>query len=233
LKDEAEFENFDRDKAARQGATPGADKSGGPNQPQQLRFTDVPNHLRNNWSNFQVELLMLMGLGLYLLTYAYGKSKNYRLATFWFDTNREILQSNFEVVGDDGTTQEVQQNVLMKESDSSYNLWCTGRQGCQGMLVQLKFLKRQDIVSMVMQLFKPKYDKVVVKVILNPDETDPYVLALGNKKSVAKLAKDMNDLCQFCTEKKNADKLGLPEEFAVFAEIAEATGSILIQSRCR
>lgn len=33
--------------------------------------------------------------------------------------------------------------------------------------------------------------------------------------------------CQFCTEKKNADKLGLPEDFAVFAEIAEATNSIL------
>lgn len=67
------------------------------------------------------------------------------------------------LLGDDGTTQEVQRNVLMKESDSSYSIWCTGRQGCQGMLVQLKFLKRQDVVSIVMQLFKPKYDKVVRK----------------------------------------------------------------------
>lgn len=103
-------------------------------------------------------------------------------------------------LGDDGTQQEPSQGVLMKESDSSYSLWCTGRQGCSGMLVQLKLLKRQDIISLVMQLFRPKYDRVVVRVTLNTDDMDTYVYAFGPKKSLTKLAKDMTDLVRIFSQ---------------------------------
>lgn len=63
--------------------------------------------------------------------------------------------------GDDGTTQEVQKNVLMKESDHVYSLWCTGRPGCNGALFQLRLKKRQDFITMLTCLFKPQHDKLV------------------------------------------------------------------------
>ena len=42
------------------------------------------------------------------------------------------------MAGDDGSSDEPQQGVLVKESESLYTLWCTGRVGCDGMLVEIK-----------------------------------------------------------------------------------------------
>ena len=42
------------------------------------------------------------------------------------------------MTGDDGSSDEPQQGVLVKESESLYTLWCTGRVGCDGMLVEIK-----------------------------------------------------------------------------------------------
>lgn len=42
------------------------------------------------------------------------------------------------LTGDDGSSDEPQQGVLVKESESLYTLWCTGRAGCDGMLVEIK-----------------------------------------------------------------------------------------------
>ena len=42
------------------------------------------------------------------------------------------------MTGDDGSSDEPQQGVLVKESESLYTLWCTGRAGCDGMLVEIK-----------------------------------------------------------------------------------------------
>ena len=42
------------------------------------------------------------------------------------------------MTGDDGSSDEPQQGVLVKESESLCTLWCTGRVGCDGMLVEIK-----------------------------------------------------------------------------------------------
>jgi len=64
--------------------------------------------------------------------------------------------------GDDGTSAEVQSSGgLMKEAENIYALWCTGRTYCEGMLVTLKLLKRQDLVSSIARLLRPVCDQIV------------------------------------------------------------------------
>jgi hypothetical protein len=63
--------------------------------------------------------------------------------------------------GDDGTGKEATEGVLMKESENVYALWCSGRTCVEGMLVQLKLLKRQDLVNVLLHLFKPASDQIV------------------------------------------------------------------------
>ena len=63
--------------------------------------------------------------------------------------------------GDDGTGKEPTQGVLMKESENIYALWCSGRSCVEGMLVELKLLKRQDLVNVLLRLFKPASDQIV------------------------------------------------------------------------
>lgn len=49
-----------------------------------------------------------------------------------------ICNVNVWLKGDDGSSEEPQQGILVKETESLYSLWCTGRVGCDGMLVEIK-----------------------------------------------------------------------------------------------
>lgn len=120
-----------------------------------LKIADVPLHLMSsgNWTNYVWEICMLVVIAVYMVNFFYGKSKNYSLVNHWFQTHRAVLEKNFAVVGDDGLTVDVpkpEQNEtgsLIKDSESNYALWCTGRASCEGMLIQLKLIKRQDLIN--------------------------------------------------------------------------------------
>lgn len=114
-----------------------------------------------------MEILMVTGLLAYIMNYIIGKNKNSRLAQAWFTSHKELLESNFALVGeslrttaspwllwrseswfhrqwfvfpgDDGTSKEaVSTGKLNQENEHIYNLWCSGRVCCEGMLIQLK-----------------------------------------------------------------------------------------------
>jgi hypothetical protein len=70
--------------------------------------------------------------------------------------------------------------------------------------------------------------QVRVKVSMNPDDMDTFVFCLSNKKSGAKLSKEMADLTTFCPEKRSApEKYGIPAGFVVMSEIPEVTAAML------
>lgn len=218
LQDEEEFEGFDREKPL---------KTKGQERPPDLKITSVPHHLRTNWDSFYLEMLMLGGLGVYLVNFLAGKAKNSKLATAWLSAHKALLEENFSIVGDDGTSQDVQSGVLMKESENAYALWCSGRVCCEGMLVTLKLLKRQDIVSTISRLFRPAWDQIIVKMTLDPGVMDPMVFCLGNKKILNKMQKEMVDLACFCSEKKRTDMFGLPPSFHLIYELQESAANVL------
>lgn len=59
----------------------------------------VPAHLQNSWESYYMEILMVTGLLAYIMNYIIGKNKNSRLAQAWFNSHRELLESNFALVG--------------------------------------------------------------------------------------------------------------------------------------
>lgn len=96
------------------------------------------------------------------------------------------------IIGDDGTSKEaVSTGKLNQENEHIYNLWCSGRVCCEGMLIQLKvgavhdviqemalscedvaldvhkscclfqFLKRQDLLNVLARMMRPACDQVV------------------------------------------------------------------------
>ena len=61
-----------------------------------------------------------------------------------------LLELQFTLVGDDGTKNiEDIQEPMTKESENIFTFWCSGHICCEGMLVELKFLKRQDLVGVI------------------------------------------------------------------------------------
>jgi len=205
-------------------------------KPQTLNIAKIPAHLRNNWENYYLEILMTVGLVIYFLNFFTGKAKNQKIANAWFSSNKALLESNFALVGDDGSKNiEDIETQMQKESENMFTLWCSGRSCCEGMLVEIKLLKRQDIVSLIANAMKPgqNKDQVRVKVHMNPDDMDNFVFCLAQKKAAAKMAKELNDVMTYCPERKTTilDKYGLSasvsSNFCVMSEIAEVTSAML------
>jgi len=125
-----------------------------------LKFTKVPMHLRSNWDSYYMEILMGLGIIVYFINFLTGRNKNQKLANAWFDVNKPLLEEQFALVGDDGK-KEIQNHGLIKETESVFTLWCSGRVAVDGLLIELKFLKRHDLVSTISRLFKPSADQIV------------------------------------------------------------------------
>lgn len=63
------------------------------------------------------------------------------------------------------------------------------------MLVELKLIKRQDLLSLAMGVLSSKVqDQVQIKVELSKDCMDNFVFAVCSKKSATKMFKDLPDL---------------------------------------
>nr|CAG4638550.1 EOG090X08PA [Cyclestheria hislopi] len=220
--DEEEFEGFDDDQ-------PRSDSKS--NEGPKITFARLPAHLRSNWESYYLELLILAGLVVYFINFFIGRSKNQKIAETWFATYKKLLEENFALVGDDGKLENSQPS-LIKESENTYLLWCSGRTCCEGMLIELKLQKRQDLVSIISGILRPQFDQIHVKVFMNHEDMDSYVLCLATKKTAAKLAKEMADLSVFCPEKKSVDKYNLPSHYVLLSEIGEATSSLLDSRLC-
>lgn len=200
------------------------------NEPSTLTITKVPLHLRARWDSFYLEILMMIGLLVYFINYIAGRSKNSHIAESWLLEHKKLLSDNFSLVGNPGKTNipEISvENDLIKESESQYSLYCSGRVGCDSMLVELKLIKRQDLVAILAQLIRPQNDQVHLRVDLAKDETDTFVLAIATKKTAVHLARDMADMSIYCPDKKPGERFGLPLGFYVMSEIPEAASAIL------
>lgn len=223
FQDEEEFEGLDQE---RQPSRPQGDKP-------HLTIAKVPLHLRSNWESFYLELLMLAGLAVYFGNFVAGRNKNHRLATAWFQSHRQLLLDNFALVGDDGRKElspdEAEAGGLVKDSESVYTLWCSGRLCVEGMLVELRLLKRQDLLSLMAHMVRPSADQLVIRVTMSPQFMDGFVMCLATKKTAARLHKTMADLSTYCPEKKRPDKYGLPANFTVLSEMGEVANAMLDQ----
>ncbi|EUB58525.1 Coiled-coil domain-containing protein 47 [Echinococcus granulosus] len=243
--DDEEFEGFIPRKAESESGDPTSNKP-------LLKVAKVPPTFRS-LEHYVFEMFFLAFIFLYLVNYMHGRATNSRLAAAWFAAHENLLSTNFSMVGDDtsatpegnqeretsrGGEKSSSNRRLIRESDSLYTLWCSGRVACTGMMVELRLMKRQDLPSLFLHwLHRPKSgvnaatiasdDRVVVKVVLEDGEMDTWVMAVGVKKSITMLAKDHFDLATYPVDRRGQRFNGVPEGMIVLSEIAEATATIL------
>ena len=215
-----------------------------------LKIAKVPTHLMStsNWTNYVYEIVMLAVILVYLIFFLIGRSKNYRLVDAWYQANRDLLEKNFALVGDDGQSTEISsqndQGIYIKDSENSYGLWCSGRQGCEGLLIQLKLVKRQDLVNgLIMQFIKPQSDQIIFSVEYpNRDDIDNFVFCLTNKKQSQQMFSDYQDLASYCVEKKPSSSVQaqfvellssqVAQKYVLLNEIGEVPNTILDKTVC-
>lgn len=190
---------------------------------------------------------MMAGIIVYMLNYVMGRYKNQKIAQSFFDINWNILEENFTLLGDSTILEDDQgTRNYQRMSDSIYQMWCSGRVCCEGMLLELKLLKvwqvllvelaiglgltwifiasyfqRQDLVSILANIFRPAKDVLRVSVEMGKEDMDNFVCAVASKKTGIKIIKEYNDLANYCPDKKSGEKYGLPSQFVVMTEMGE------------
>jgi hypothetical protein len=199
-----------------------------------FKITDVPANLTGNrWEAYHCEAIMMIALLGYLINFLIGRTKNSRLATSIYGSQRDLLERNFSLVGDNGQTKNTQTdeptNAMQKESENLYILWCSGsvRTPIESMLIELRFIKRQCVFNSLAALIKSINDTIVYTIDFSKDDMETFVFCLAKKRSAAKLHRDMNDLSQFCSERKNAEKRGLSGNYQILSEIGEVSSAVI------
>uniref|UniRef100_U5EJN1 PAT complex subunit CCDC47 n=1 Tax=Corethrella appendiculata TaxID=1370023 RepID=U5EJN1_9DIPT len=193
-----------------------------------LTMAKVPIHFRTHWDSYWMEILMLFGLLAYFTNYLYGKKKNSTIANLWLNTHKTLLEENFALVGDDGRKESEGSTLnFVKESESLYTLWCSGRVCCEGMLVELKMIKRQDLVSIIAGMMKPTQDQLHIKVEMSKDSMDNFVFCIAAKKIATKLFKELVDLNKFCTLVNKAEDKYNINGYSLLSEMQEVSQTLL------
>ncbi|OQV25343.1 Coiled-coil domain-containing protein 47 [Hypsibius exemplaris] len=231
--DPLEFEGFEEDR-------PPAGAGRNPPKQQELKIAEVPIVLGRSWEHYFVEYLLIGCLLLYLVWYATGKTTNSKLVQAWLDVHLDLLKAHFSLVGDEGTSKELPTETdeseggekalkFIKEADHVYTLWCSGRQYVEGLVVTLKLKKRQDLINSIWRMFRPCPDQMCIRVYMEKEEMDTFVLCLGKKAATSRLSKEMAELGLFCPDRKSGDRFGLPSSMNVLAELGESVAAILDQ----
>jgi len=178
-----------------------------------IKQIDIPSHLRNNWRKFYIEGFLIIFIIWYIVNYFLGKKMNEDIRNNWMNENIEFLKSQFYEVG--GATSELDTVCFNSNSSDNFTLWCTGRKGMEGMLVELRLVGRQDLITCWRNRFNKKgsanVDSVTFTVYFDDEFlTEPIILAVGLPKLVNELWRNFIDLRTYCPkgpkEKSNINK---------------------------
>lgn len=138
---------------------------------------------------------MVAGLLIYFVNFFTGKGKNAKIAHMWLDNFTSFLDKNSLFLGINGKF-KVDEEGFTKDSESLYTMRCTGSSTCIGksMLIELRMIKRQDLMSLMVGLVRPQQDQLHLKINLKCNFMETFVMCVGTKKTVTKFFKEYSDL---------------------------------------
>ncbi|CAH0755660.1 unnamed protein product [Diatraea saccharalis] len=224
--DDNEFEHFQDPEEFE-----GFQDSSAPHVSEQPKITisKVPITVRPRWDAYWLEGILCCLLVAYALGYAVGRSKNTSIALNFLKMHKPLLDDNFTLVGETGSdvVSIGEDRGWRREAEHCFTMWCSGRVCCEGMLLTLKLIKRQDLVHVLLGVVRPSPDTLLIRVELGKDDCDPFVLCIAQKKIATRFSKEMQDLSVFCPDRRPGDKHGLPGALSVMSECAEATAAVL------
>ncbi|CAH2043340.1 unnamed protein product, partial [Iphiclides podalirius] len=198
-----------------------------------ITISKVPINARPRLQAYWLEGILCCGLAAYALAYTIGRVKNSSIALNFLKFHKPLLDDNFTLVGEaDANVSIGNDRGWRREAEHCFTMWCSGRVCCEGMLLTLKLIKRQDLVHILLGFVRPSPDTLHIRVELGKDDSDPFVLCVAQKKIATRLAKEMQDLSVFCPERRAGDKHSLPPSLSVLSECAEATGALLDARVC-
>ncbi|MED6143145.1 hypothetical protein PIB30_003851 [Stylosanthes scabra] len=179
--------------------------------------------------SFTVEIICVSFLIMFAINYFTGKRENENIALSWaaqFAAKDSIFEKNFSLlgIGDGGDDSP----LLLKEGQTSFKFYASGRRYCQGLLATLELKSRHDLIARIYNMVVPTRDEISFEVYMNDDAMDHVVFALAKKKAAKAMHKDVKDLQRFAgfVSAPNGRKW-VSDDLAVISESKEVAGDLI------
>ena len=148
------------------------------------------------------EICMILLVIIFILNTICGVKKNRSIANKWFLKNRSFFEDNYSHLG--GEREYNPNNLsLIKDSYNDYKFFASGRVYVSWMIVDINLKRRQDLISVLSQLFLfGEKDRIMYEISLSPAEDVPCIFAICKRKDVKNTKKNYREVNEF-TEVSN------------------------------
>jgi len=179
--------------------------------------------------SYVVEFAALGFVVLYLVNYIYGRAVNERIAKAWYAHFKELFGLQFAVLGAYAGDQK---GAILKDSQSCFKFYASGRRHCSGMLATLELRKRHDLFSMLLSVLdlSPSRDTLTLEVPMNADEMEPLVFAVVPRKAERKARRTHKDIGDYAG---TATSARLSNTFCVLTDNVDLEPVFLDERVCR
>lgn len=216
--DEDEFEGLEELKAEKQEAQKDASatKAGSAEAPKAA--PGVPAEK----PTYYYEIAAVLFIAVYIINFMLGRKENDKIAEAWYREYESLFEPQFASLGAYGGQEK---GVLLKDSQSCYKFYASGRRNCHGCLVTIETKKRHDLFSLFLSLFgmAETKDTVTIEVPM-PDDMEHFVFAVVPKKSATKLRASVADLENFTIARKSNR---VPDSYVTLTDTPEIEADLL------
>ncbi|KAG4163481.1 hypothetical protein Goshw_028395 [Gossypium schwendimanii] len=193
--------------------------------------TSKPQNATVPKKSFTVEIACGSFLIVFIVNYFTGKRENENLALAWaakFATKGSIFEKNFSLLG---VGEGEDSPLLLKEGQTVFKFYASGRRYCQGLLATMELKSRHDLISRLFNLVVPCKDEITFEVYMNDEAMDQVVFAVAKKKAAKGMQKEVRDLQRFAGLMPTpSGRKWVVDELSVISESKEVAGDLITET---
>ncbi|KAL0082055.1 hypothetical protein F4703DRAFT_1775548 [Phycomyces blakesleeanus] len=170
------------------------------------------------WRDFEMEMVLLVAFGLYVLAWYQGKKSNTEIAKKWVAMNVGYLEEQFALVGSKVGSAR---SILIQDGPADFLLYVSGRRNVEFGHWWIKLKPRNDMLNFgitkvlsMFQLANNPTDRVVLDITLDKAISDRFVFAIlpqADSKAIHERRYDLKTM----TKLAQSD---LPSKMVVYSE---------------
>ncbi|XVE48577.1 hypothetical protein DITRI_Ditri01bG0012500 [Diplodiscus trichospermus] len=195
---------------------------------QDPKTTSKPQNATVSKKSYTVEIICGSFLIAFIINYFTGKRENENLALAWaakFATKGSIFEKNFSLLG---VGEGEDSPLLLKEGQTVFKFYASGRRYCQGLLATMELKSRHDLISRLYNFVVPCKDEITFEVYMNDEAMDQVVFAVAKKKAAKGMQKEVRDLQRFAGLVANpSGRKWVVDELSVISESKEVAGDLI------
>ena len=178
---------------------------------------------KNLLKKYLYEIGMVGLVLIFILNAIYGVKKNRNIANKWLLKNTDFYEENYAHLG--GEREYNPNNLsLIKDSYNDYRFFASGRVYVSWMIVDINLKRRQDLISVLSQLFLlGEKDRIMYEVSLSPSEDVPCIFAICKRKDIKTTKKNYREVSEFC---ELANPTFMDKNYILLTEDEETTNRI-------